>query len=223
MSRKTQTSHKEAKEDGLPLERVVFFSDAVFAIAITLLALEIKLPELEPQHVSAEIRAALLNMIPQILVFALSFAVVGMYWVNHHRLFRDIKGFDYRLVWVNLGFLFCVAFIPIPTAALGRYPDERDVIIFYAASLAVLGITNFVLWWYADHEHYIDSKLQPELIRYISVRILTPPAIFLLSIPLAFWDTNVARLSWILIYILFATWRFIFPHEHALRTLHEQS
>ena len=88
----------ESDEDGVNFERVVFFSDTVFAIAITLLALEIRLPEVEVDALPQ----AILALLPEIAVYALSFLIVGVYWVSHHRMFQYIVRYDYTLIWLNL-------------------------------------------------------------------------------------------------------------------------
>src|SRR4051812_24664751 len=91
--------------DQLGFERLVFFSDAVMAIAITLMALEIRLPELQPQLTSDQVSAAFQTLLPHIGVYILSFLVIGLYWMVHHRLFRVIRRYDVTLMWLNLIFL----------------------------------------------------------------------------------------------------------------------
>jgi hypothetical protein len=107
--------------DGLAFERLVFFSDAVFAIAITLLVIEIRLPEGTAIADGRALLAALSSLLPRYLGFLVSFVVVGSFWLSHHRLFRSVRGFDERLLLLDLLFLLFVAFIPFPTAVLGRY------------------------------------------------------------------------------------------------------
>ena len=97
-------------------DRVVFFSDAVFAIAITQLIVDLQVPEVAHVESGRQLRDAL----PQIGGFALSFAVIRLFWMGHHRLFRHIKGLNWSLVLLNVLFLGCIAFLPYPTARSAR-------------------------------------------------------------------------------------------------------
>ena len=146
---------QEKETDPLGFERLVFFSDAVMAIAITLMTLEIRLPELDPARAADPINAALLTMVPHIAVYVLSFVVIGTYWVLHHRLFRLIKRYDITLIWLNLVFLMFVAFVPVATNALGDYSGLPIVTTLYAVSLALMGLSQGGLWWYALLKNFV--------------------------------------------------------------------
>jgi uncharacterized membrane protein len=94
----------ESAEKAIDFERIVLFSDAVFAIAITLLALEVRVPEVDADALPQ----ALLGLLPEIGVYALSFLIVGLYRVSHHHIFRYIVRYDYTLIWLNIFFLLCI-------------------------------------------------------------------------------------------------------------------
>ena len=96
----------------MELERLVNFSDAVIAIAITLLVVQFSVPA-----ASEDVGEALLDRWPQFLSFILSFFVIGIFWMAHHRIFRYVARMDQGLLWLNLLFLMCIAFLPYPTAA----------------------------------------------------------------------------------------------------------
>ncbi len=211
----------EIPHDELGFERIVFFSDAVMAIAITLMALEIRLPELEPDMVSAQVGAALLGLAPHIFVYILSFMVIGMYWLLHHRLFRMIVRYNSGMIWFNLIFLMFAAFVPVATNALGTYPEQPLVIIMYAVSLALMGFSELALWLYAWSRHMIKPAITRNVCLYIALRMLVPPMIFLLSIPVALTYTQFAELSWALMIPVVFVLRFLFPREHAMRMTFE--
>ena len=118
----------------MELERLVFFSDAVMAIAITLLVVELSIPA-----ATEDVGDALLDRWPQMLSFVLSFFVIGIFWTAHHRIFRYVANLDQRLIWLNLLFLMCVAFLPFPTAVLGDHDNARASVIFYAAAVGLTG------------------------------------------------------------------------------------
>ena len=110
----------DEREDERPvagLDRIVVFSDAVMAIAITLIVVQISVPQVS----DSEIGAALSDGWPEYISFLLSFWVIGIYWFWHHVMFRSIVRYDTVFIWLNLLFLLCVAFLPFPTAVLGEY------------------------------------------------------------------------------------------------------
>jgi uncharacterized membrane protein len=175
-----------AAEESLGLERLIFFSDAVFAIAITLLVLDIRPPERATLFDPATWPAVLGAMQMQIYVYVLSFFVVGSYWVAHHRTFQYIRRYDYRFIWLNLAFLLCIAFIPVPTALLAQYGDLPFAIIFYDGVQILAGLLKLGLWLYAvGGRRLIAPGLDPALIRYNTYRSALAPLVFLLSIGIA--------------------------------------
>jgi len=136
-------------EGGLAFERLVFFSDAVFAIAITLLVLEIQAPHLGADSSDRDLLAALLGLLPKLIGFAVSFAVIGSMWIEHHRIFRYIARYDDGLLWRNLFFLLVIAFMPFPTALYSENHRVGAALALYAGSLAVAGLAKLWIWRYA--------------------------------------------------------------------------
>jgi uncharacterized membrane protein len=120
---------------------MTFFSDAVFAIAMTLLVIEVRVPEIHV-HSDAVHGQALLDLLPKYIGFVVSFMVVGRFWVGHHAVMGLLKGLDRRLVWINLLFLMAIAFMPFPTAVFSDYNGLRVAVGFYAGWLIVLGVMN---------------------------------------------------------------------------------
>lgn len=127
--------------DHAKLERLTFFSDAVFAIAMTLLVIEVRLPELHAVT-DARLGQALANLLPNYIGFVISFLVIGRFWMGHHRLMAMIDVADPALVRVNLLLLMAIAFMPFPTAVLSDYSLLRVAIGFYTAYLLVVGLVN---------------------------------------------------------------------------------
>ncbi len=103
---------KEASEAQLGLERIVFFSDAVMAIAITLLAIDIRVPEMPAGLAAQQLAVSLAAIGPRFMTFFISFMVIAVYWMSHHRYFGYIKRYDARLIWLNLLFLFFIICMP---------------------------------------------------------------------------------------------------------------
>jgi uncharacterized membrane protein len=180
----------------LEYDRVLFFSDAVMAIAITLLVVDLRVPDvvLNPgDELGADGH--------KILSFGISFVVIGLFWLGHHHLFRYITALDRRLILLNLLFLGTIAFLPYPTALLSATEgDHTASIAFYAACVAATGLVELVIWLYAIRVHgLVPASISPARRRYETMRLLPVPVVFALSIPVAFAAPVVAQFSWILL------------------------
>ena len=171
-------SHNE-NNSAVSFERIVFFSDAVFAIVITLLVLEIKVPEIggEIGHAiknvpESELQAALADMIPKFLGFIFSFLIVGLLWIEHHRIFQYIRHYDAALIWRNLFFLLFVAFVPFPTALFSEYVRSKTAFMLYTLSFAMAAVMKFWLWDHAarNKKELLFPEVDDELIKRISRR-----------------------------------------------------
>ena len=187
----------------LAFDRLLFFSDAVFAIAITFLALELRLPE-GASATNDVLWDAILELWPRYLVFLVSFLVIGLYWLGHHRMFRLINRFDDALLWINLLFLMCIVVIPYPTSVLGEHPGTQPAVMLYAGVLATTGLLQAGIWLYATTgRRLVDTKLTNaqyrQLVHLVSARVFGSPVVFLVSIALAYRWPLLAMYSWILI------------------------
>ncbi len=131
-------THRERQQ----LDRLVFFSDAIFAIAITLLVIEVHVPRFPQGYTDTQLANALLENIPQYIGFLVSFFVIGRFWIGHHRSFGYLARADDRLVWRNLLFLLTIAFMPYPTAVISNFASSRLGVGFYAVWLTIAGVMN---------------------------------------------------------------------------------
>ncbi len=213
MSVKNELESEQRLPQGasLELERVIFFSDAVIAIAITLLSVQIGLPaDIDPTQLPGEI----LKLLPQFGVYTLSFLVIGNYWVIHHRVFRNIRHYDSTLLWLNVIFLLFIAFLPVPSHVFGRYPMQQSAIIFFDIFLILTGLSQAAIWRHASNQHrLIDKSLSQELVNWGLVRSLVPPVVMLLSILLTYINPISAILSWGLIWIGFVILNHYYPRN----------
>jgi uncharacterized membrane protein len=188
-----------ADQDKLGLERLIFFSDAVFAIAATLLALDLRLPSSGDSTINAQLLDQLLGLWPKYLAYLVSFMAIGTFWVGHHRRFRLIMRYDRGLLTLNLLFLMVIAFVPFPTSVISE-TGNRTATIFYALTMALGGLMLAILWWYASwHNRLTDPRLGARKTRREFVPMLLTVGLFVLSIGLAFLDENLARFSWLLV------------------------
>lgn len=181
------------------LDRIIFFSDAVFAIAITLLTLDIKLPTLNESLSEAELFNAILSIVPKYAAYIISFLVIGVIWIGHHRKYRLILKYDNRLILINLLLLMTIAFIPFPTSLLSIY-GNRTATIFYALVMILASLWSEILWLYASSKNrLIDPRTDQRLRKRETIGPIFSIGVFALSIGLSFLDTTLARISWVLL------------------------
>ncbi|MBW0106244.1 TMEM175 family protein [Pseudonocardia sp. KRD291] len=194
------------------LDRLMLFSDGVFAIAITLLVLPLTDAEIPEDGVGA----ALVELWPQIFTFALSFAVIGRYWMVHHQMFGRIVRTDTRLLTLNLFYLFGIAFLPFPTSVLGEHGDEAAVVVLYAGNLIVVGLASVLLWSYASYGQRLTSPdVTPRAARASLAGGIAPTLGLVPSIPLAFLEPGWAKYSWLLIIPFSVVGDRLFPQTDA--------
>ena len=144
-------SQPEDDQAGLGKGRMEAFSDGVFAIAITLLVLEIHVPQAKHTR-PADLPAALWALLPQFLSYALSFVIVGVYWVAHHLMMHALRRVDRTLLWLNILFLGCITLIPVSADLLGQFRTSPIAVAVYGANL-VLTSASLLLWWvYATYK-----------------------------------------------------------------------
>jgi uncharacterized membrane protein len=185
------------------LDRISSLTDGVFAIAITLLVLNIRAPQVPPDLVAQELPSRLLDLGPKYLSYVLSFVVIFLYWVAHHGIFRTIKRYDRVLIWLNGLFLMCIAFLPFPTSLLGEYGNQPLVAAIYAGSVAVARLPLTALWWYATGKRrHVDADLDLHAIRTHRTLGLVIPLVFLLSIGVAFLSVRAAYSVWTLFVVV---------------------
>jgi uncharacterized membrane protein len=187
-----------------------YFSDAVFAIAITILVLDIRVPDgLSP----AELPAQVLTLSPKYLSYVISFLVLAVYWQAHHRVFRPIRGYDGTLVWLNFLFLMAVAFLPFPTSLLGEYSREQVSVVIYATNAAVASLLLSAISWYVASGHrLVAPDLDVEEVRLRRLQGLAVPVVFLASIGVSFFSPMAAMYSWLLLSVTDPIIRWVWSH-----------
>lgn len=179
----------------LTTKRIEFFSDGVFAIAITLLIIEIKVPHLQHGTDGAiGLGAALLDLWSHYFAYVLSFLMIGIYWVNHHYLFGLFKRTDHTFGLLNVFFLMCIAFVPFPTAVLGEYlTDEHNrhsAVIFYALGLTLPAFAWFLIWFYASRNfRLLDKNLNPQFVAYLTRKFLITDIIYFSALLISLWNS----------------------------------
>lgn len=191
------------RETGRDRDRIVNLSDGVFAIAITLLVLDIRVPDIPENLVGSRLPQELLALWPKYLGYVLSFVVISTFWVIHHSIFRNIRSYDRTLLWLNFLFLMLVAFVPFPTSLLGEYGDYQLPVAVYAGTLALGRLMLTAIHWYSTRDGRLrDEPQNPTTVRFFLIRGLMIPAIFLLSIGVTFFSVQAAIWSWVVLIVV---------------------
>lgn len=193
--------HHAAPKTQSETARIEAFSDGVFAIAITLLILEIKLPE------HGALAPALLKQWPSYLAFLLSFFYIGVMWMNHHRMFTHIRRANDTLLLLNLLLLLGVTVVPFPTAVLATHlgtPEQRTAAVFYNAVYVVIAVFFNLLWRYSVSRRLVDQAISGVVAANISRQYSVGPIIYLICLALAFVDVRVSLAVNVALAVFFA-------------------
>jgi uncharacterized membrane protein len=191
-------SGERERDNQKVIGRILTFSDGVFAIAILLLLIDIKLPA---GISTADLGATLRSLWPNYLAFFISFAVIGLYWTSHVRLFREIVRYNWGLLWLNLLYLLFIVIIPFATSVLSIHFARLSVVI-YAATIVCAGYSNTIMRVYSTRGRRLMSSRFGDV--YIRNRILVgliAPTGFAISIGIAFINPFAAQYFWIAILV----------------------
>lgn len=197
--------HHPHKQD-FQVERLIFFSDAVFAIAITILVIDLKVPMVPENATEAQFLNEFAKQIPQLLGFVMSFFLIGIYWTAHHNMFGYVINYSKRLLWINLIFLFTIVIMPFTTAIYSEYSVTEGHLklispyAIYVFNICFTGIMNFILLAYITNpKHKISEFVPVNYAKYGKIRSLVTPTIFLISLLVCFFDPGTGRMVLFLI------------------------
>jgi len=187
---------KQREGNEIEFSRIVAFSDGVFAIAITLLVLNLTI---DKGLTGQQLKDALFDNWDNLVAYGISFAVIGRFWIVHHRFFSEVKAFDGRLLGLNLLYLACVVLIPFSSQVLGDYGGETPSVVVYSVNLAAVVLVG--LWMSVDARRRGLTTIDDETHRESRVRSGYIAGIFLLSIPLGFVAPRAAPYLWLLLFL----------------------
>lgn len=194
-----QTTEKEYVNEFLG-SRVDALSDAIFAIVMTLLVIEIRVPELHGAVSNSQLWQALLGISDLLLSYGLSFLVLFTFWVTQHYIISIYaKNVTRGLVYLNLPYLMAIALIPFSSHLLGTYPTVPLAIWVYGANVSLIGILEFIIFNYVRHSKEIDNHpISPENLHYGYIRATLPIIASVLAIALSVWNTRVSIIVFII-------------------------
>ncbi|HEY6779763.1 MAG TPA: TMEM175 family protein [Thermoleophilaceae bacterium] len=188
-------------EAGTPAEskdlgRVVAFTDGVMAVAITLLVLNIEVPVLPSGAGEDELVDELVKLLPSLGAYALSFALIGRYWVIHHRLFEGLRSFDGWLMFLNLLFLALIALMPFATDLSDRYGEEPVAAAVFGTIVGSAGLVHWLMATRIVRAGHAHDWHRSRAERSASMSNLLLTIVFFASVPLAFIDPRISAAMW---------------------------
>ncbi len=200
------------------LERLILFSDAVFAIAITLLALDIRVPQSDwtKQIPAQQLSEYIIKIIPNIFGYIFSFFIIGFYWTIHHRIFGFVKNYDGIVIWMNMLMLCFIALLPFTTTLTAEYGYLSESFIFYWLNVGLIGILSYLIQLYISNpKKNLSLRFKNDRHRrYSLARALFTALVFFLGAGLAM--TNVTALQYFSKYI----YVLIFPGLFILKKIY---
>ncbi len=197
--------------------RVETFSDGIFAIIVTLLVLEIKVPHIENHDSIKDLMEALLKLAPKIIAWVISFVTVCVIWVNHHRIFESLRHIDQKFFWLNANLLLWTSFLPFPTALMGDYPHNSLAVSFFGIISFMMGIAFLLIRIYMWKYPEITKDLTKDEL-WIGVRnvIFFGPTPYLIGIATAWIHPYLA-----FVFYAFVSSYYVFPKSAALQKSEE--
>ncbi len=161
--------------------RTEAFSDGVFAVAITLLVIDVHVPTFAHEPSNAEMLSALGGIGPKLLIFAVSFVMIGFFWIGHHLIFWSIERSNRVLMWLNLLFLFPIVCLPAATALVGAYPKNGTAATVYVAIVMSTALLLDLVWWYASSNGLVSSSMEPASVRAQHHRLIVVTLVMLVA------------------------------------------
>jgi uncharacterized membrane protein len=195
-------------DETISIARLTSFSDGVFAIAVTLLVFNLKVPHIPANLVHQQLPSAMLGMLPNFSTYIISFLLVATYWTFHHRMMNLVERIDTPFLWMNIYYLLVISFIPFPSAFFGSYSHETFSFVFYVCCMITVNLMSMIMVVYASYKSRLIKKdLPPAIVKYLFYRLFAAFSVFILAIPLAFY-----QLRWALYYLF-----ILFPVNWAIK------
>ena len=178
--------------------RIETLTDGVFAIVMTILVLEITVPQISHSETAIELPKQLLELWPVIQSYGTSFIILGFFWIAHDYQFHYVKRANRTFLWITIFYLMFIAFVPFSTSLIGEYGDQQISVIIYAVNISIIGFWEYIRWKYATKDHQlVDSDLNRTFITKMSRRFLLGPTIYLIAVAISFVSTQLSLVIFI--------------------------
>ncbi len=179
---------------GQSVERLAALSDGVFAVAMTLLVLDIHAPAAQAIHSERDLWQALTALSPRLVMYVMSFMTLGIFWVGQQTQLNHLSSSDRSLTWIHLLFLFAVTTIPFSTMLLAEFPEYRTALLVYWANIFALGATLYLSWVCALGTGLVRDDISPQISTAVKRRILIAQALYgfgaLLCVVNTYWSVG---------------------------------
>jgi uncharacterized membrane protein len=186
------TMQAESRSFALGKNRIEALSDGIFAIAMTLLVLELHIPDLPPNAPNVQVAPALFKLWPKFLTYAVSFISLGVYWIGHHNMYHAIRRADRVLLWLNILFFMCVSLLPFSTSFLNAFRQTQVAPLFLGANLTSIGWLLYLQWTYASAQpEMVAEFVTPEYSTLVRSRFLMIPIVATLTMLVCFWSADI--------------------------------
>jgi len=179
--------------------RIENLIDGIFAIVMTLIVLTINPPALTPPITEEKLIQSLIANIPEFVSYFLAFALLAIFWIDHHRKFHMIKYANNTFLWMNVFWLMMIALVPFSASLDGDYPSLISSTLFFHLNLFIIALLSCYIWYYAQKEHLFDEKADPKTIYYISKKGHFILIVFALAVGLCFLSPTWSDLIYLLI------------------------
>jgi uncharacterized membrane protein len=199
---------------GMEPGRLLTLADGIFAIAMTLLVLDLRLPEGQ----AGDLATRLGFLIPRFGTFVVSFVVLGVFWFAHHQTFHFVVRVNRTLVWLNVLFFMGVALIPFVASVLGANYNNPVALTLYGGVIGLLTVLGYLTWWYLTGDRgLVVGGLDPGLVRKVSQWIAVGPSIALVAIAFAFVNPLISLLIYLALPVLFIAFNPVDSYFERLR------
>ena len=197
-------------EIGLSKNRLESLTDGIFSVAMTILVLNISVPQISSHSsvvggivAGTELLEKLFDLWPKILVFGISFIILAIYWMAHHRQFHYIKHSNRTLIWINIIFLMVTCLLPFSTSLLGEYEDQEIAILVYGTNSIILASLLYVQWWYVTSRRgrLVDENIDPVTKSTQYRRLVFGIIVYLIAIAVSFLYIHLSVFLFALILI----------------------
>jgi uncharacterized membrane protein len=197
----------------IPTTRIEAFSDGVFAIVMTLLAFQFKVPKYSAAAGLNQNFRALLQVAPNFISFVFSFLFVAVFWVNHHQLFHSIKEADRKLLWLNIHLLFWITMIPFPTGMVGDYPQVSLAAISLAIVLLMVSVSSYLVRRYSYYQAALTNENKSaRIIKEGLSKNIVAIVLNLAAIATTFISVDISYIIFLVVLILFSI-----PHRSEIK------
>lgn len=189
---------------GQSVERLAALSDGIFAVAMTLLVLDLRIPVRESIHSEHDLWGALVVLSPRILLFAMSVMTLGIFWVGQQTQLNHFARADRNLAWIHIAFLCAVCLVPFSTSLLAEFIHYRVALLVYWLNILLLGMTLLWSWSYAARHRLVSDEAPPDIHAAVVRRIVVAQALYAAGAALCFLNTYYSIAAIVLVQVNYA-------------------